>query len=165
MDQHSQLLDPAEAATAGIEGAPARGARSTNPPLQADDRWPSDSELREPCNCGDRAVSAARARRYDRWRDMDGTHVPVGARVEQKEVDDRMGAPRSRLHARGHVTSRGTTRLVVWFDREDQTVSIRPHVVPILPAETEMPPLNVEHIIEQLRGLLPATGTGHDQVK
>lgn len=100
-------------------------------------------------------MSAARARRYDRWRDVDGTHVPVGARVEQAEVDAGMGAPRSRLHARGQVTGRGTTRLVVRFDGEDQTVSIRPHLVRMLRAEAEMPPLSVEHIIEQLRDLLP----------
>jgi hypothetical protein len=43
-----------------------------------------------------------------------------------------MEAPRSRLHARGHVTSRGTTRLVVRFDGEGQTVSIRPHLVRVL---------------------------------
>jgi hypothetical protein len=110
-------------------------------------------------------VSAVRARRYDRWRDKDGTHVPVGARVEQTEVDARMGAPRSRLHARGQVTSRGTTRLVVRFDGEDQTVRIRPHLVRVLSAEAEMPPLSVEHIIEQLRGLLLATGARRDQGK
>jgi hypothetical protein len=89
----------------------------------------------------------------------------VGARVEQIEVDARMGAPRSRLHARGQVTSRGTTRLVVRCDDENQTVNIRPHLVRVLPAETEMPPLSVQQIIEQLRSLLPATGTGHDQDK
>ncbi|MGH3763597.1 MAG: hypothetical protein ACRDS0_33880 [Pseudonocardiaceae bacterium] len=71
-------------------------------------------------------------RAYDRWRDVDGTHVPVGARVEQTETDARMGAPRSRLHARGQVTSRGTTRLVVRFDGEDQTISIRPHLVRVI---------------------------------
>jgi hypothetical protein len=78
-------------------------------------------------------VSAVRARRYDRWRDVDGTHIPVGARVEQAEVDARMGAPRSRLHAQGLVTSRGTTRLIVRFEGEDHAVSIRPHLVRVLP--------------------------------
>ncbi|MGH3693596.1 MAG: hypothetical protein ACRDRX_06305 [Pseudonocardiaceae bacterium] len=29
---------------------------------------------------------------YDRWRDVDGTHVPVGARVAQTVTDARMGA-------------------------------------------------------------------------
>lgn len=74
-------------------------------------------------------MSAVRARRYDRWRDMNGTHVPVGARVEQAGVDARMGAPRSRLHQRGEVISRGTTRLVVRFDGDETPVSIRPHLV------------------------------------
>src|SRR5262245_44918136 len=60
-------------------------------------------------------------RTYDRWRDMDGTPVRVGARVEQTETDARMCAPRSRLYRRGQVTSRGATWLVVRFDCEDQT--------------------------------------------
>ncbi|MDQ3764928.1 MAG: hypothetical protein M3460_26485 [Actinomycetota bacterium] len=102
-------------------------------------------------------MSAARTRRYDRWRDVAGTHVPVGARVEQVGVDACMGAPRSRLQARGQVTGRGTTRLVVRFDGEDQMVSIRPHLVRVLPAEAEIAPPSVEHVIEQLRGLLTAT--------
>jgi hypothetical protein len=105
-------------------------------------------------------VGATRVRRYDRWRDVDGAHVPVGARVQQVVVDARMGAPRSRLHARGEVTGRGTTRLVVRFDGEDQTVSIRPHLVRVRPVETELSPLSAEYIIEQLWGLLPTTGDG-----
>ena len=78
-------------------------------------------------------MSAVRARRYDRWRDVDGTHVPVGAQVEQTEVDARRGAPRSRLHQRGQVIGRGTTRLVVRFEGEDHTVRIRPHLVRVIP--------------------------------
>lgn len=77
-------------------------------------------------------VSGRARRPYDRWRDVDGTHAPMGARVEQAEVDAHMGAPRSRLHARGQVTSRGTTRLVVRFKGEGQTVSIRPHLVRVI---------------------------------
>ena len=69
------------------------------------------------------------ARGYDRWRDTDGVHVPVGARVEQTGIDARMGALRSRLGQSRQVTGRGTTRLRVRFDGEDQTVSIRPHLV------------------------------------
>jgi hypothetical protein len=53
-------------------------------------------------------------------------------RVEQTETDARMGALRSRLYRRGQVTSRGATRLVVRFDGEDQTVSIRPHLVRVV---------------------------------
>jgi hypothetical protein len=69
---------------------------------------------------------------YDRWRDVGGTHVTVGTRVEQAETDARMGALRSRLYRRGQVIGRGTTRLVVRFDDEDQTVSIRPHLVRVV---------------------------------
>jgi len=69
---------------------------------------------------------------YDRWCDVDGTHISVGARVEQTETDARMGALRSRLHRQGQVTSRGATRLIVRFDGEDQTVSIQPHLVRVI---------------------------------
>ena len=75
---------------------------------------------------------SGRARRYDRWRDTDGVHVPVGAWVEQIGSDARMGAPRSRLGHQGQVTSRGATRLRVLFDGETQTVSIRPHLVRVI---------------------------------
>lgn len=71
-------------------------------------------------------------RAYERWRDADRTHIPVDARVKQVAVDARMGAPRSRLHARGQVISRGSTRLVVRFEGKDQTVSIRPHLVRVV---------------------------------
>jgi hypothetical protein len=77
-------------------------------------------------------MSCRAQRAYDRWRDVNGTHVPVGARVEQTETDARMGALRSRLYRRGQVTNRGATRLVVRFDGEDQTVSIRPHLVRVI---------------------------------
>lgn len=77
-------------------------------------------------------MSGRRQRAYDRWRDVDGIHVPVGARVEQTGTDARLGALRSRLHRQGHVTSRGTTRLVVRFDGEDQTVTIRPHLIRVI---------------------------------
>lgn len=77
-------------------------------------------------------MSERAQRAYDRWRDVHGTHVPVGARVEQTVTDARMGALRSRLYRQGRVTSRGATRLVVRFDGEDQTVTIRPHLVRVI---------------------------------
>jgi hypothetical protein len=80
-------------------------------------------------------MSRRAQRTYDRWRDVDGTHVPVGVRVKQTVTDARMGALRSRLYRQGQVTSRGTTRLVVCFDGEDQTVSIRPHLVRVIEGE------------------------------
>jgi hypothetical protein len=76
-----------------------------------------------------RVMSRKAPRVYDRWRDVDGTHVALGTWVEQTETDARMGALRSRLYRRGQVIGRGATRLVVRFDGEDQTVSIRPHLV------------------------------------
>jgi hypothetical protein len=77
-------------------------------------------------------VSAVQARRYDRWRDVDGTRLPVGARVEQAGIDARTGALRSRLGRRGEMTSRGTTQLVMRFDGADPTGSIRPHLVRVI---------------------------------
>jgi hypothetical protein len=81
---------------------------------------------------GDCVMSGWTQRAYDRWRDVDGIHVPVGARVEQTGTDARLGALRSWLHRQGHVTSRGATRLVVRFDGEDQTVTIRPHLIRVI---------------------------------
>ncbi|MGH3935736.1 MAG: hypothetical protein ACRDS1_12305 [Pseudonocardiaceae bacterium] len=71
--------------------------------------------------------------RYDRWRDAQGTHIPVGAHIEQAGTDARMGALSSRLGQRGEVIGRGTTRLLVRFEGADQTVSIRPHLVRVVP--------------------------------
>lgn len=99
-------------------------------------------------------MSVPARRCYDRWRDVDGTAIAVGVRVEQTEVDARMGALRTRLHQRGAVISQGTTRLVVRFDGEDQTVRIRPHLVQVLQ-------LNTGHIVaalEQVRELIPGLG-------
>lgn len=69
---------------------------------------------------------------YDRWRDMDRTHVAVGALVEQTETEARRGALRPRLYRRRQMTSQTATRLVVRFDGEDQTVTIRPHLIRVI---------------------------------
>jgi hypothetical protein len=69
----------------GDRGSRARGLWAADPPLGVDDRGPSGGALSWLYGCGDRVVSALRAQRYDRWRDVDGTHVLVGARVEQVE--------------------------------------------------------------------------------
>jgi len=74
-------------------------------------------------------MSKRAQRVYDRWRDVDGTHVAVDAWVEQAESDARIGALRSRLDRRGQVIGRGTTTLVVRFEGENQTVTVRPHLV------------------------------------
>lgn len=93
-------------------------------------------------------------RRYDRWRDVDGTHVPVGARVQQVEVHAGLGALRFRLNRCGEVIGRGATRLVVRFDGEEQVVSIRPHLVRVFP------PLIAEQIMDQLEQLRDLAGDG-----
>jgi len=96
---------------------------------------------------------------YDRWRDVDGTPIPEGCQVEQVLIDRSQGALRSRLGKQGTVVRRGRdSRLHVLFDGEQDTVSIRPHLVQVRPAGAGTPPPNVEHIIsqlEQLRETLP----------
>lgn len=77
-------------------------------------------------------MSGRAQRAYGRWRNVDRIHVRVGARVEQTETDVRVGALRSRLYRRGKATSWGATGLVVRFGGEDQTVSIRPHLVSVI---------------------------------
>jgi hypothetical protein len=69
---------------------------------------------------------------YDPWRDVDGTHIPEGARVEQITVANEYGGHSSRLHQRGEVVDRRGSRLVVLFDGENKPVSIRPHLVRVL---------------------------------
>lgn len=66
---------------------------------------------------------------YDRWRDVDGVHVPDLCRVEQVAVDRLYGALRSRLCKHGQVIGRGTNRLYVRFDGEDRAASVRPHLL------------------------------------
>jgi hypothetical protein len=67
--------------------------------------------------------------------DMDGVHIPVGARVEQVAVAKEHGAHPARAHQQGEVISyggRGSVRLRVRFDGEDQPVTIRPHLVRVV---------------------------------
>jgi hypothetical protein len=58
------------------------------------------------------------------------------------------------------VTGRGATRLLVQFDGEYQAVSVRPHLVRVVPPDAEIPLLSIEHITKQLRDLLSTTGEG-----
>lgn len=69
---------------------------------------------------------------YDRWRDVDGVHVAELCRVEQIAVDRLHGALRSRLRKHGQVVGRGTNRLYVRFDGENQAASVRPHLMRVL---------------------------------
>jgi hypothetical protein len=70
---------------------------------------------------------------FDPWRDVDGTPIRVGARVEQIGVAKGHGALRGRLHQRGEVIRRGHhTRLCVRFDDETELVSVRPHLLRVV---------------------------------
>jgi hypothetical protein len=80
-------------------------------------------------------VSGRARPRYDPWRDADGTHIPEGARVEQIAAAKEHGAHPARVHQQGEVISyggRGSIRLRVRFDGEDQPVTIRPHLVRVV---------------------------------
>jgi hypothetical protein len=66
---------------------------------------------------------------YDPWRDADGAPIPQQCRIEQVAVDKERGALPSRLHKRGQVLGRGTTRVIVQFDDEPTVVRIRPYLV------------------------------------
>jgi len=75
---------------------------------------------------------------YDPWRDVDGTSIPVGARVEQVAVAQEHGARSARLRQRGEVIRRGQRgrghlRLYVRFQGDTEPVSIRPHLVRVIP--------------------------------
>lgn len=69
---------------------------------------------------------------YDPWRDTDGAPTPPYCRVEQIAVAKEHGALRSRLHQQGEVVDRRGARLVVLFDGEEKSISIRPHLVRVL---------------------------------
>ncbi|HET9253688.1 MAG TPA: hypothetical protein VFO16_00620 [Pseudonocardiaceae bacterium] len=56
----------------------------------------------------------------------------MGARVERAGVDARLGAPRLWPHAQAQVTGLSATRLVR-SEGEDQRVSIKPHLIPVIP--------------------------------
>jgi hypothetical protein len=110
-------------------------------------------------------VMNSERRVYDRWRDDQGTHIPDGCRIQQVEVHRTYGGARCRLGQRGVVVGRGRgSRVHVRFDGEQQTVSIRPHLVRVVVPETiETPPLNTGRIVEQLERLrdeLSAPGDG-----
>ncbi len=68
---------------------------------------------------------------YNRWRDVDGTPIPVPCRIEQIAVSKEHGALASRLHQQGQVIGQGTKRLQVRFD-DNQVMSLRPHLVRVL---------------------------------
>ncbi|MGH8922818.1 MAG: hypothetical protein ACRD0H_31505 [Actinomycetes bacterium] len=69
---------------------------------------------------------------YDPWRDVDGTPIPVGARVEQVAVATEHGALSGRLGTRGVVLRRSATRLVVRFAGQRELARIHPHLVRVI---------------------------------
>lgn len=69
---------------------------------------------------------------YDPWRDVHGTHIPDGCRVEQIGLAKEHGALSSRMGKRARVLGRRGCRLEVRFEGELRVVSIRPHLVQVL---------------------------------
>lgn len=68
----------------------------------------------------------------DRWRDVKGTPIPVGAVVEQTGVDTELGALRSRLGKQGLVLRRSPTRLVVRFEGETRLARIQSQLLRVV---------------------------------
>ncbi|MGH3897149.1 MAG: hypothetical protein ACRDTA_02635 [Pseudonocardiaceae bacterium] len=102
--------------------------RPADPRCGLDDQWRRGGRVvRELPGRGDRAVSGRAI--SDPWRDVDGTHIPLGCCVEQVEVAKEHGALRSRLGKRGPVLRRSATRLVVRFAGERELARIHPHLV------------------------------------
>lgn len=69
---------------------------------------------------------------YDRWRDVDGTHILDQCRVQQVAIAKEHGALTSRLNKQGQVVGRTTTRLTVLFDGDAKPGNIRPHLVRVI---------------------------------
>lgn len=68
----------------------------------------------------------------DPWRDAEGTHISFQSRVEQVTVDIEHGALACRLHQQGQVIGRGTNLVYVLFDRGNQMIALRPHLLRVL---------------------------------
>lgn len=101
---------------------------------------------------GDQLVSAQARPVYDRWRDVEGIHIADGCRVEQVAVHRELGALRCRLHKRGEVVGRtNSNRVYVQFDGEPpRLVSIRPHLLRVVPVVLDMHGLIVQDIVGEL---------------
>jgi hypothetical protein len=74
---------------------------------------------------------------YDPWRDVEGTPITVGCRVQQIGTAKEHGALRPRLHQHGVVISLGGkggrgSRLRVLFDADTDPTTIRPHLVRVV---------------------------------
>jgi hypothetical protein len=66
------------------------------------------------------------------WRDVEGTPIPLGCRIEQITVSQQHGAMPSRLHQHGQVIARDTPWLHVRFDTDHRLVLLQPHLVRVL---------------------------------
>jgi hypothetical protein len=120
----------------GFRAVPVRAS-----PLRAgpDSAWTLRGTVCELPGRRDRAVSPQRTRPgYDPWRDAEGTPIPNGCHVEQVGVSKERGALPSRLHQRGQVVGRGTNRLYVRFESDDQLITLRPHLLRVLTVEAEL---------------------------
>jgi len=67
-----------------------------------------------------------------RWRDVEGTPLPLLCRIEQIAVRPQQGAMPSRLRQHGQVLGWDTHRLHVCFKDERWLVLLQPHLVRVL---------------------------------
>ncbi|MGH3963966.1 MAG: hypothetical protein ACRDRY_12030 [Pseudonocardiaceae bacterium] len=75
---------------------------------------------------------------HDPWCDVDGTHISLfGSRVEQVAENPEHEGLFSRLHQQGQVLGRGLDLIYIRFDGESQLLSLRPHLVRLLPDEPD----------------------------
>jgi hypothetical protein len=74
---------------------------------------------------------------FDPWRDVDGVHIERQCRVEQIAVSKHHGALPSRLHHQGEVVARATMRVYVLFDGEHSPISVRPHLLRVVPPKPD----------------------------
>jgi hypothetical protein len=77
-------------------------------------------------------TAAARRPAHDRWRDVDGTPVPLFCSIEQVKESPEPAVLPSRLHQQGHVVGESLDSLYVCF-RDNQVVGLPPHLVRLLP--------------------------------
>jgi hypothetical protein len=67
-------------------------------------------------------------------RDANDTPILFGSRVEQIAVDEEHGATALRLHEQGQVIGRDYELVCIRFDRDRETIVLRPGLVRVVPA-------------------------------
>lgn len=127
----------------GLRPSTAGAPVTAGEPGHPETRFPGRDPISQPR--GDFTVPARPPSRpaYDPWRDAYGAQIPQHCRIEQVAVDKIYGALPSRLHKRGQVIGRGTTRINVRFDDENKLVRIRPHLVRVLDKPGDFAPRTV----------------------